>query len=96
MITVLNRLGHCISYWKVLEIENATSDALDEASSVLTPAIARGTSNVLFHSVWDNFDQNLTSIQGNSSIHTSHGMMVQEIAYVEDAPGPPLLPRLNE
>ena len=64
MITLLNRLGHCASYTKVLDIENAVSDALDKASSVLTPTIVRGTSNLVFHSIFDNFDQNFTSIRG--------------------------------
>ena len=98
MITILNRLGHCDNYTAVLELENALAEALEKASTVVTPSIVRGVCNILFHSVWDNFDQLLASIRGLASIHIATGMMAQEVADIEDppSPSPPSLPRLDK
>ena len=95
MITILSRLGHCESYTFILELENALNLALNKASSCLTPNIIRGYGNKLFHSVWDNFDQTLSSIHGPTSLHTSHGMMMQEILGDEDDSTAPPLPQIN-
>ena len=46
------------------------------SSSVLPPVIVRNPAKPsLFHSDWDNFDQNTAG----GSIHTCHGIMLQEV-----------------
>ena len=79
----------------MLGLENGLYSALEKASSCLTPDIIRGIGNKLFHSVWDNFDQLLSSIRGPTSMHTSHGMMIQEVALIEDPPPPSILPQFG-
>ena len=81
--TLMNRLGHAESYSFSLELETALASALDEASSILTPQIIRNPSvPSLFHSDFDNFDQYVNDLSGSGSVHTSHGIMLQNIPYV--------------
>ena len=46
------------------------------------------TSPTLFHSDFDNFDQYINDVKGAGSIHTAHGIMLQE---VESTNSPPIL-----
>lgn len=86
MITLLNRLGHCENYTYALELEAALADALEAASSVLTPKIVFGIYSLVFHSAWDNFDQLIRAIRGITSIHTAHGVMFQERRMLHNTP----------
>ena len=95
MSTILNRLGHSENYKTGLLIETAQLEALDMASSLLTPEIERGVTNILFHSVWDNFNEKLNSTRGPSAINITTGMMCQEVANVENAPVQPALPEVE-
>ena len=42
----------------------------------------------MFHSAFDNFDQYINDVKGAGSIHTAHGIMLQE---VESTNSPPIL-----
>ena len=54
--------------------------ALEEASSVLTPQIVPNPSGPsLFHSDFDNFDQYVNDLSGSGSVHTAHGIMIQNV-----------------
>ena len=76
-------------------MENAQFEALDLASSLLTPKIERGVRNILYYSVWDNFNELLNSIKGPASIDIATGMMGQEVADIPDPPTPPSLPQIE-
>lgn len=78
LLTLLNRFGHCESSTFAIELEGAIDMALEQKSTLLTPQIVKAPNNVLFHSEWDNFNQNLTSIHGKSAINTAGGIMLQE------------------
>ena len=78
--TLMNRLGHAESYSFSLELETALATALEEASSVLTPHIVRNPAGPsLFHSDFDNFDQYVNDLAGSGSVHTAHGIMLQNV-----------------
>eukprot|EP00794_Sanderia_malayensis_P002103 gene2103-2388_t len=78
--TMINRLGHAESYTFTLELETALAAALDKASDVLSTQIVRNpTVPSVFHSDFDNFDQFINDQSGSGSIHTAHGIMLQEL-----------------
>ena len=101
LTTLLNRLGHCESHSFSVELETAMAKALWETSSLLTSQIIRGPIvSSLFHSEFDNFDQLVNSMTGSGSVHTAHGIMMQEILKTEDhgveIPEVPEIPRSKD
>jgi hypothetical protein len=62
------------------EVENAIAQGVEQASSLLSSQIVRQP-NVpsIFHSEFDNFDQLINTLTGDGSIHTEHGIMMQEV-----------------
>ena len=53
---------------------------MDETSSLLTSQIVRQpTAPSIFHSEFDNFDQLVNTLTGAGSVHTAHGIMMQDI-----------------
>ena len=80
LITLLNRFGHCESYDFSLELETALAEAVESSSPLLSSTIIKNpASNVVFHSEFDNFDKLLNNLTGKDSIHTAHGIMLQEL-----------------
>ena len=86
LITLMNRFGHSESYSFSLELETAIGQALQQSSSLLSRQIVRNPAEpTLFHSDFDNFDQFVSSLTGSGSIHTAHGIMLQEVSSTESA-----------
>ena len=80
LTTLLNRLGHCESHSFSVELETAIAKAIEETSLYLTSQIIRDPSvPSLFHSEFDNFDQLVNTMSGTNSVHTAHGIMMQEV-----------------
>ena len=82
LTTLMNRLGHCESYSFALELETAIATASQQSSSLLCEQISRqpiGPS--VFHSEFDNFDQFVNNLSGQGSVHTAHGIMLQDCIY---------------
>ena len=79
LTTLFNRLGHCESYSFALELETAIATVSQQSSSLLCENIhpePNGPS--VFHSEFDNFDQFVNNLSGHGSIHTAHGIMLQD------------------
>ena len=75
------QIGHCENHSFSLELETAIATSLQESSSRLTNQIVRNPSGLsVFHSEFDNFDQLINDISGKGSVHTAHGIMLQEIS----------------
>ena len=89
LITLINKLGHCENYSFSLELETAIAKATQESSTLLSVQIIRSPQKAsVFHSEFDNFDQLLNTITGKESIHTAHGIMLQDISgFPEDHGG---------
>ena len=80
LINILNRFGHCENYSFSLELETAIAQTVSEMSSVLSPQIIRNPDiSAVFHSEFDNFDQLINTLTGMYSVHTAHGIMLQEL-----------------
>ena len=76
----MNKLGHSESYPFSLELETALAEALEKAHTILTLQIIRSPHcPSFFHSDFDNFDLFVNDLSGAGLIHTSHGIMLQNI-----------------
>ncbi|KAL8594141.1 hypothetical protein ACOMHN_047881 [Nucella lapillus] len=81
LVTLINRLGHCETYRFTLELETAVAEAMDQCSSVLSSQIVlHSSAPSIFHSEFDNFDTFISTLEGQSSVHTAHGIMLQEVS----------------
>ena len=88
LLTLLNKFGHCESYSYSLELETAIVKAVQDSASVLPPSIVRKPKGPsVFHSESDNFDAIVNELYGPGSIHTAHGIMLQEVESDEEAAG---------
>ena len=84
-MTMMNKFRHCDSYTFSLELETAIASAVNECSSVLTSDILLNpAAPSVFHSVFDNFDVFLSTLEGQSSMHSAHGIMMQEVRSGEE------------
>ena len=79
LITILNRFGHCQSYTRTLELETAMCSSITADDSVLPPNISL-QSNSVIHFCWDNFDLNEETPSGSGTTHSTHGIVIQEVA----------------
>ena len=76
----MNWFGLCENYSFSLELETAIAAAVRLNSSILTDKIIRNpVEPSVFHSEFDNYDQLINDLSGNGSIHTAHGIMLQEV-----------------
>ena len=98
--TLMNRLGHTKSYTFTLELETALASAIDQASGILSIQIVRNPAvPSVFHSDFDNVDHFIYGQSGGGSIHTAHGIMLQELETGESSnsvgsiPTMPFFPR---
>ena len=76
----LNKRGNSTNYSFVLELETTTAKKIHQSSTLLSPLIIRNPScQSLFHSDFDNFDKFVNELTGSGSVHTAHGIMLQEL-----------------
>ena len=76
----MNKLGHSVNYSFVLELETSIMKRIQQSSTLLSPLIIRNPSCwSLFHSDFDNFDKFVNKLTGLGSVHTAHGIMLQEL-----------------
>ena len=81
LTTLINKLGHSESYSYSLKLETAIAEVADLSSNLFSDHIVRhpDPSKSVFHSEFDNFDQFINNLSGMGSIHTAHGIMMQEV-----------------
>ena len=61
-------------------LETSIAKALEQTSLLLTPQIVREPDvPSIFHSELDNFEQLVNTMSGTDSVHTAHGIMLQEV-----------------
>ena len=80
VITVLNKMGHCMTYNNTCEIETALAEAtlVRSKEENILPILPVGDEIILTYFWVDNFDVETESRRGNGSIHTTHLMAFQE------------------
>jgi len=80
LLTLMNKLGHSESYSFSLELETAIAKAVQESASLLPSSfIHRPDGPAVLHSEFDNFDKLVNELYGAGSVHTAHGIMLQEV-----------------
>lgn len=77
LVTLLNRLGHCVSYMRTLEIETAIASSINLSNNATPPDILK-YENVVTHFCWDNFDLAEETMTGAGTTHSTHGIAIQE------------------
>ena len=95
----MNKLGHSESNSFSLELDTAIAEAADLSSNLLSEQIVRNpdTLQSVFHSEFDNIDQFINNLTGMGSIHTAHGIMMQEVDNSQGiCPEPPRLQRTKK
>ena len=78
---VLSRLGHCMTYDQICEVETAQAELVQHLKSLSLPlpiCQIDEESKVLTTFWWDNFDLNIETASGVGSIHNTPGIMFQE------------------
>ena len=79
LIQIMNKLGNCCSYEKVLKLETAQGELSQELSQQKNPLPLKPDQpgkHILTYFWWDNFDCKKENLKG--SIHTTHGIAFQE------------------
>lgn len=79
LVTILNRYGHCQSYSSVLELETALANQVQLQDDLL-PSNIIPECNKVCNICWDNFDVLEETPSGSGTTHTTHGIIVQEVA----------------
>lgn len=79
LVTMLNRFGHCSSYTKILDLESTMVSQVQSRDSVLPYNISVQT-NIVANLCWDNFDLNEETPSGSGTTHSTHGILIQELA----------------
>ena len=79
LITILNRFGHCQSYTRTLELETTMCSSISANDSVLPPNISLHNNSVI-QFCWDNFDLNEETPSGTGTTHSTHGIVIQDVA----------------
>lgn len=77
LLTLLNRLENCISYYSVLQLETSIAEKIIISDSVLPDEILN-VKNIVTHYCWDNFDLNKETQTGAGTTHSTHGIAIQE------------------
>ena len=77
IITLINLMGHCISYSRVLEALTAICVQTKESQGPLPPNIVAEQSE-LVHFWFDNFNLQEETSSGKCNTHTTHGLLCQE------------------
>lgn len=87
VVTLLNRLGHGMSYDQVLEMETRIAENQLEAQErvgVLLPKVV--SPNVFTMFCWDNIDLLEETLSGRGTTHCTNGIVVQRQVYGCDPP----------
>jgi len=83
VVSILNRLGHCTLYSRLLELETAICKSIDDKEGTI-PSTIDPSKNVVTHLCWDNFDLREETPSGAGTTHTAHGIIIQEVSDVND------------
>ena len=77
LITLLNRYGHCCSYFYVLECETAWCEQILTNDEELPNGIVVNSNRTL-HLCWDNWDLIEETASGAATTHSTHGILIQD------------------
>lgn len=75
-MTVLNHLGHCISYTKDGELETELPSAIQNCKKICPEGAKYGP---VMGNAYDNFDEMVQTLSGLNTLHDTMGILYQTI-----------------
>ena len=78
VIEILNRLGHCVSYYLVEEIETELTYAANE-KDILNPSGMNMGANACTSLAFDNYDRFVETLTGKDTLHDTVGIAYQTV-----------------
>jgi len=86
VVTMMNRLGHCLNYNKVEELETELAySIIDRKQSLPDGAIPGMPVGLAF----DNYDEQMSTLSGSNTLHDTMGILYQiQQDTAERTPGP--------
>lgn len=79
MIEILNRMGHCISYTVVEELETELAYGCGAETNLLPGGLIAKNSELRTHVAFDNFDKYVETRSGKDTLHDTVGIAYQNI-----------------
>ena len=78
VISLLNRFGHTVSYWKAQDYEKCLVKKLhgEHENSLILPSTVEKCSFATF--VWDNNDLCEETLTGTGTTHVTNGILIQQ------------------
>ena len=74
LVTILNRLGHCINYYQVEELETSLASSIIEKQKACPEGTVPGVAMGL---AFDNFDELTNTLSGSDTLHDTMGILYQ-------------------
>ena len=87
VIEILNRLGHCISYTAIEELETELTMQLNDDDRA-TPYGMKLDPNLTSGVAWDNYDRFVFTLNGKNTLHDTVGIAYQDIMECTSDTGP--------
>lgn len=83
MVEILNRLGHCVSYTMVEELETELAYGSSAHEHILPYGLVNENSDLRTHVAFDNFDKFVETSSGKDTLHDTVGIVYQNIEVAE-------------
>lgn len=80
MINILNRLGHCVSYTLVEELETELAYGSSAETRILPYGLISGCEQLHTHVAFDNYDRFVETLSGKDTLHDTVGIVYQNIS----------------
>lgn len=98
MVEILNRLGHCVSYTVVEELETELAYGCAVETNILPNGLIAKNPNLRTHVAFDNYDKYVETSSGKDTLHDTVGIVYQNIekTNVENLNNPTTQPDLTD
>lgn len=87
MVEILNRLGHCVSYSVVEELESELAYGCAANSNILPYGLIPKNPKLRTHVAFDNYDKFVETSSGKDTLHDTVGIVYQNFDPVSNANG---------
>lgn len=84
MVEILNRLGHCVNYTCVEELETEIAYGCAADTKILPYGLVPKTPQLRTHVAFDNYDRFVETSSGRDTLHDTVGIVYQNIVRTND------------
>lgn len=74
ILTILNRLGHSVSYTKAEELETDMTFSSLQENQIFPPGVVLAQ-DLRTNVAWDNFDRFVETLSGKNTLHDTVGIL---------------------